>query len=401
MKQKLLNLFTLTVILFLKTNGTAQHQANKPDSVYACKKGDQFLQSYQFQKAITHLQQCYQLDTLNKETLKKIALCNLKLGQIKNAKENYFKVLQIDSFNITALNQLGSIFFKETNYLQSLTHYQNLISIDSLNSYYYKQVGNIFIKMNNMPIALMYYEKTNQLNTNDIEAITELSKIYQELKFFEKADSIINKGLQIDSTNMKLMLHQAKIDYDKKEYTKTIEHINKATSFTGDTSIYQLKLLGICSFHIKDYNKSVKLIQSLINQKQESEILHYYLGLAYRELKQYNKSIYHFKQAIDQGISNNISNYYTNLGINFEEQGILEEAIKAYKAAYKSSKNEILLYHLARNYDAYYKDKKTALRYYKKYLASNDTGNIEFKDYSKYRISELKQIIHFDMDSVE
>jgi tetratricopeptide (TPR) repeat protein len=84
------------------------------------------------------------------------------------------------------------------------------------------------------------------------------------------------------------------------------------------------------------------------------------------------------------------------LALCFEEQGLLEKSIKSYQIAYKSSKQNILLYHLARNYDLYYKDKSTALSYYERYLAMNDSDHIPLLGYSKKRISELKEIIHFD-----
>lgn len=76
------------------------------------------------------------------------------------------------------------------------------------------------------------------------------------------------------------------------------------------------------------------------------------------------------------------------------------EAIKAYQTAYKSSKENILLYHLARNYDLYYKDKKTAVEYYEKYLLTQDSDNVSFMNYSEHRISELKEYIHFDIDTL-
>lgn len=72
-----------------------------------------------------------------------------------------------------------------------------------------------------------------------------------------------------------------------------------------------------------------------------------------------------------------------------------------FQAAYKSSRNKILLYHLARNYDSYYKNKKTDLLYYEKYLATYDSANNNYQEYSKYMVSELQKIFHFEIDSLE
>ena len=231
--------------------------------------------------------------------------------------------------------------------------------------------------------------------------ISELSTIYQKLNLYALADSLTDKGLRLDSTHVKLLLTNAKIAYKQKKYTDVVQSVNQILKIQNDTSTYVLKLLGVSYFHLKDYEKAITLLEKIVKNKQESEVIHYYLGLAYRTNGNLEKSINHFNQAINMGITDNITSYYTNLAVTYEDGGNFKESIKAYQAAYKSSKNKILLYHLARNYDSYYEDKETALRYYERYLALNDTGNIEFKDYSKHRISELRGIIHFELDSLE
>ena len=45
--------------------------------------------------------------------------------------------------------------------------------------------------------------------------------------------------------------------------------------------------------------------------------------------------------------------------------------------------------------------KNTALLYYEKLLAQNDTGNVQLKDYSEHRINELKEVIHFNIDTLK
>jgi tetratricopeptide (TPR) repeat protein len=93
-------------------------------------------------------------------------------------------------------------------------------------------------------------------------------------------------------------------------------------------------------------------------------------------------------KAIDEGITENIGTYYTQLARAYEDKKDYKNAIHYYHAAYEKSKSKILLYHLARNYDVYYKDKSTAMAYYRQYLASNDTIRIA-KEYSRHRLNTL------------
>ncbi len=387
-----------TILIFKQVS--CQPVSASSDTIDNCRAGNEFFNNYQFDRAVEMLSLCYQSDVKNIDCLKKIAHCNYKLGRLKEAKSNYFKILEYDSANLTAINQLGVIYSKESLYNKSIEQYEILIAIDSTNSFYHKQIGILSLKLGNIKNSIQYFEKALNINPQDIMVIAELSSIYQKLNQYTKADSLIAKGLILDSTNVKLLLTQSKIAYKQKKYETVINAISQILKFQNDTSIYMMKLLGISHFHLNDYKNTIMLMEKVIKNKQGSEVIHYYLGLAYRANGDFEKSVYHFEQAIDKGITDNISSYYTNLAVTYEEMKNFKESIKAYQTAYKSSKNKILLYHLARNYDAYYKDKEIALRYYEKYVTMNDTDNIEFKDYSKHRISELKEIIHFELDTL-
>ena len=88
-------------------------------------------------------------------------------------------------------------------------------------------------------------------------------------------------------------------------------------------------------------------------------------------------------------MSENITQYYVQLAASYENVGDFKSAIKYYKAAYETSKKDILLYHLGRNYDVYYKDKSTAIAYFKRYLDSDDTIKLA-KEYTRSRLNELE-----------
>ena len=142
------------------------------------------------------------------------------------------------------------------------------------------------------------------------------------------------------------------------------------------------------------------MLSNVIEVEKDSEVLHYYLGLSYQEMGENQEAVKYLQKAIELGITENIENYYTRLAVVYEELGNFEKSIQLYKAAYAETKDKILLYHLARNYDTFYKDKNTALKYYELYLEELDSSNIEYMDYSKNRINELKVEKHFNLDTL-
>jgi tetratricopeptide (TPR) repeat protein len=156
----------------------------------------------------------------------------------------------------------------------------------------------------------------------------------------------------------------------------------------GDTIPAYARLLGISYFQLERYDKVLPLMKYLLDRDMKADWIYYYIGSSYQQLQQPDSAITYINKAIEAGISENISNYYTQLASSYEDKKDYKSAIKYYKAAYESSKADILLYHLARNYDVYYKDKSQAIAYYKRYLNSDDTIKIA-KEYTKYRLDEL------------
>lgn len=122
--------------------------------------------------------------------------------------------------------------------------------------------------------------------------------------------------------------------------------------------------------------------------------------MAYQEIGKNEEAANYLTIAIELVITENIGNYCTHLAIVEKELGNYQKSIPYCKAAYSETKEKILLYRLARNYDTFYEDKNTALKYYQLYLKESDSANMEYLEYSKDRIDELKVAKHFSLDSL-
>ncbi len=366
-----------------------------------CQKGNRFLGLFQYEQALAAYLQCQDSSNSSPTVLLKIAQCQTQLGQWRNAEESYQRVLQYDSTSVVALNQLARLYQKTAQYKKALQQYARLVAQDSSNSFYFKNMGKIAVQLADIPTALSLYETARHYNPADMDVLTQLVRIYQELQLYPKADSLIRNGLAMEPENLKLLQYQVVSAYKQKKYNAVQSSIDHIFALQSDSSAYLLKLLGVSYFHLEKPELAIPILQQVVAKKQDSEIIHYYLGLCYQAQNDFKQSLHHFEQAINRGVSEHLGTYYTNQAIVLEQQGNHGEAIRAFQAAYKSTKDQILLYHLARNYDAYYKNKKTALRYYQRYLEANDTANAAFSDYSEHRITELQKIIHFDLDSLE
>jgi tetratricopeptide (TPR) repeat protein len=235
--------------------------------------------------------------------------------------------------------------------------------------------------------ARLFYMKALNLNPADTEASLSLGTLLMDLEEYEGVDSVVNLALTIDGQYKPLLLLKARSALEQKNYESVITTVNSLLE-KSDTLAIHARLLGVSYFHLADYGKVVTCMNFMMRSRYESEWIYYYMGVASRELGDLPASINFFKLAAQKSLSENTSTYYSQAGQSYEEMGDYNGAIKAYRAAYNYSKEGILLYHLARTYDVYYKDKATALSYYEKYLESDDTIR-RAKEYAKKRMQDM------------
>jgi tetratricopeptide (TPR) repeat protein len=261
-----------------------------------------------------------------------------------------------------------------------------LILSDTLNSFYYKQLAIVASQANDVLTSLANFFKAVTLNPRDIEAYALLGNALLENDQFEVADSLLTQALTINrSPQLRLLLAKAQLGQERYEDVITTTH---QLMVKGDTLPAYARLLGISYFQLDQFDKVLPCMRFLVRSGLKAEWIYYYIGVSFQQRHEPDSAIRYLNKAIDEGVSENISNYYTQLASTYEDLKDFKSAIKYYKAAYESSKADILLYHLARNYDTYYKDKTQAIAYYKRYLKSDDTIKIA-KEYTRYRLDEL------------
>jgi tetratricopeptide (TPR) repeat protein len=349
------------------------------------RQAEELVSNYQFDKALAILSDIN--DTIDVRIPLQRGYCYYRLGNFKNAILCYNQALRLDSINRTALIQLGQLYARHNRFSEAKMCYERLIHIDSTSSYYFKQYASLATSINDIPLAIDLYHQTLLLNPNDLETYSLLGNILLDKEEYGKLDSLLAKGLAQDSLQSPLLLLKAKSEMGQQQYRQAVATVGKLIA-QKDTLPSYARLLGISYFQLDQYKKVIQCMNYLLNADQKNDWIYYYLGVSYRELNDLPQSIEYMNKAIDEGITENIGTYYSQLARAYEDKKDFKNAIHYYHAAYEKSKSKILLYHLARNYDVYYKDKSTAIAYYRQYLASNDTIRIA-KEYSRHRLSTL------------
>lgn len=382
------------VVLFL-CSSLLLIQSTASYSQSFCYKADKLMLEFKYMDAIEALDTCYQSLDRDYDYWNRAGYCYYKLGNYADAKSAFDHVLEIEPGDIPALNQLAQIASREENEEQALKLNLQLIEIDSTNSIYYKRVASLLVKSSQIPEAIEFYRFALFLNPRDLETINDLSRIYQALKMYDIADSLVTKGARIDPSNRTLRRNEIQLAYYRKDYEKTSDLALTYLEETSDSTLFLLKIYGVSLLKTQSYSTSLKVLRRAYLEQKESEALCFYLGQAYHFNGQADSSKVFYERAIENGMSSKLPLYFTHLGSQHEEQSEWRSSIAAYRQAYTYSKDPLLLYRLARNYDRFYKDKSTALLYYETYLASGDSANPEYLEYSGERVQTLKEVMHF------
>lgn len=392
----LTHFFILLAYLFmsLPSSATAQDQDSIQTETYTIYlEAVDYINAYQFDKALESLSTCYIREPQNIDYLSRIAYCHTQLGRYRDAKIYLNEVLKLDSVNTIAISSLGNIYEKERNYVKAKTYYDQLVEIDSTNSFFYKKSGYLAIRLGKTVDGIKHFLEALKFNEKDLEVIDVLSSLYISAGDLDYADQLLRRGLSLDGMNIKLLQNKAKLKQKQKKHKEVIDALEK-TMIQGDSTPYYTMLLGVAYLQIDSSNKAIEFFQSIIRRKKDSEYTHHYLGLAYKAEQNFEKSEEHLAIAIDKAISNKISNYYGDLASVFEEQKKYKKAINNFQAAYNYSSKGEYLFFIARNADFYYRDKRIAQKHYQKYLKTTDK---KYRNYTENRLKELREIIHFQV----
>lgn len=382
----------LGLLLFCTVQLHAQNEetfVNNLEQEY--REGLQRIAAHQYEKALYHIYNCQRMEPTNLDYTAKLGFCYFKLGNFPDAKLCYQQILKQDTVNINALSNLALIYDRERNYGKAHHYYSQLLDLDSTNSYYFKQIAYVSIKRNAELEAVQYFGRAHELNPKDITVIREMADLYLSLDALDYAKQMVDKGYLLDSMNIRMLYAKAKVANTEKQYPTIIKTINQAMA-QGDTTIYYQTMLGVAYLQEDSLDAAQFHFERLVARKKASEHTHHYLALIHDKKGDQEKSVYHFQRAIEEAVSNKLPIYCKDLAAIYEEQKKYRKAVEYYQMAYDWSEKNDYLFYLARAQDFYYKDKRIAMRTYKKYLANQPKAHVE---YTQERITQLKRLIHF------
>jgi len=348
----------------------------------------EYYQDQRFGDAADYLKKIHPEPVSDLKTLKSLAYVSLMANRLPDAESYYQRVYEADTSGWNVLLSLGSINLRRGNSAKAKVYYLKVLEKDSTNFSVYKQLARISFDATDLAGYQKYLDKANQLNNTDADVAAELSDLYVTMKLNPKAEQVLSKAIEADPENVVLQESLLKLVYAQLKWSETVI-VGEKLMQLGDMAPPILSKVGQAYYNLKNYQCGIETLTA-IEANAQNETTFYFTAACYKQLHNQTKAIAYFKRSVEAGISPNIDSYYSEMADSYGIMKNHSKAIASYQKALQFDQKPMTYYAIANLYDTELKDKKSAIKYYKKYLAAKPPVKQQsYIAYTKSRIAVL------------
>jgi tetratricopeptide (TPR) repeat protein len=369
----------LLSVLFLLTVGTLSGQATELQTSFS---------NHDYKTALSQL---LQIDSSVRtaDEWHEIAMSYSRLGDSKRARNNWRICVSNYPENSKALYYLGLLEYTTGETEKALFYFNELHKQYPENSHYTRQLAKMYQDIQADTLALHYYLHAVAQYPEDIESILAIAKIYNQQKNYQLSDQWIQNGLKEDKQDKRFLQLQIENCYSEGFYSATLAYLELYAEAL-DWNNYWRRLTYISLIHIGKYDDALEVINTIEEPDKNKENTFFYRYKAHMGLGDKTQARLWLERTIMESKNKQEAVYQGLLGNLFIELEMYPQAARHYQFAYSLNEDKMLLYWIARAYDAgeKYRD---ALLYYDLFLNESDTGQVEeMVLFSKNRREVLK-----------
>ena len=354
---------------------------------------EQLIEDYQNQRygdALSLLKNSYPEPVTDTKILSSMAYASQMAGNLPDAEKYYQRIYNLDSSNYHVLFNLGKLNIRKGNDAKAKSYLVQYLTKDSTNFFVYQDLAEISIGEGNPRVTINYLEKANKLQPLNADVASELSGYYISANRPADAETVLNIAINADQENISLLQSFLKLKYTENKLEEVISYGEKLFQL-GDNSTYVRNKVGEAYYLNGKYDCGLETLMA-IQPGMQSEVSYYFIAGCYKGLKNQSKAIEYFQKAIDAGLSPNIDVYYSEIANSYTKLNKNNKALTAYQKALQFDEKPMTYYLIADLFDSNLKDKKGALKYYRKFVAANSASKPnKYLVYAKSRIATLSR----------
>ncbi len=320
----------------------------------------------------------------------KLAQLFVSTGFTSKAVETYESLIEKDTSNLLVANSLGKLYLSLNQAEKAEKIYRYLMKMDTVNPNYPYQLAESLEKQNKHSEMGQRYLDAYKLDTLHIKSIFGLAQFFKSLNFKDSTSLFIDKGLKIDSNNINFNQLKANELYFLKDFSGALTYLKKIDSLNFK-SVQIYEMFGMCYYNLQDFVLAEKYFKNAVILDPDNSQILYRLASLYYDKKENKMATFYLHRSIISAKPDIDKQYYL-LGIISKDENNLKRAIDNFEKSYENNyKNHKALFELAVTSDAYFKDKKMALKHYQNYLDKFENYDKVMTAFVEGRIKEIKK----------
>lgn len=220
----------------------------------------------------------------------KLLLGNLyaAIGEYKQSRKVYLKILEQDSQNSQALLMLASLAIKEAEYNKAMEILERLVKIEPDSLVAYRYLAKIYRQLHYDSKALAAYQRALALKWQNSLAM-EAASLYQADEKFEGAVSLYQKVIKDDYINEVAAARLALLYVKMGEVDKALDLLQELRKSSLDPKDVDLAM-GRVLLGQKRFDEAVTLYLKMLKLYPDFEIVKSVLALTYYEKGEKDKA---------------------------------------------------------------------------------------------------------------
>ena len=257
----------------------ASTETKAEDDVQAhIKKGDDYYDKRELEKAIEEYTKAIELDPKNAEAYRGRGNSYRRLFKDTEALADLNKAIQLNPKDSTAYRGRGSTYAGMRRYELAIADYNKAIELDPKNSDAYASRGNVYQSMSKFPQAIADYNKAIELDPKNSDAYANRGFYYLKRGKFTQSLADLNKAVELEPKNSRSYINRAAFYVDTRKYDLGIADANQAIQLgSKDPSAYNNRGLayaykGDYDRAIEDYTEAIRLDPDYVYAYQNRSI---------------------------------------------------------------------------------------------------------------------------------
>ncbi len=296
----------------------------------------------------------------DKEKILDIAQKYILKGQSKKAIKEYLKLLEADPNDKRLHQKLGDLYLKngeedkaveeflrvarlygeEDLNFRAISIYKKILSINPKLTEAFHEIAKLYLKEGLTGSAKNYYQGLLEINSNDPEAIKALEDIEKPQQPNRPSvtpspapESVFSKYPQ--PPERKSFGESSEFHPSPDRDASVLSSEPKISSLDKDSEMHYH--LGIAYKEMELFDYAISEFESASSSPSMQFDCYIMLGNCYMEKGDYNRSIEYYKMSSDiRGLSNEkLARLHFNLGLAYEANGMVSEAIDSFNLALK------------------------------------------------------------------